>query len=157
MDVLECYTDGSWLGSTRTAGSGIVFPAHLEWNQSAPFLLDNPTNQRAELRAIGLAMDVAFEKMGPSVQLTVYSDSVYSMNCLTKWVPAWEKNGWLTSKGDAVLNQDLLRPMLQKMATFKTPPSFKYVRAHRGHQWTEMADALAKGAALSAAGVHKVK
>jgi ribonuclease HI len=148
---MEAYTDGSWLGSTRTAGSGVVFPAHPEWNRSVPFLLPNPTNQRAELRAIGLALETAWEQGGAAAQLTVYSDSVYSISCLTKWVPAWQRNGWRTAKGEPVLNQDLLRPMLELQARFATPPVLRYVKAHRGHVHNELADTLAKQAAAAAA------
>jgi len=72
-----------------------------------------PTNQRAELRAVILALEIAVEKYGdlqsfPTLRLTIYSDSKYVVNCMTNWIYKWRNNGWTNSAGGDVTNRDLV-------------------------------------------------
>ena len=36
-------------------------------------------------------------------KIILYSDSMYTINCATKWAIEWEKNGWKRKTGD-ILN-----------------------------------------------------
>ncbi|KAJ7871365.1 ribonuclease H-like domain-containing protein [Mycena leptocephala] len=71
----------------------------------------------AELTAIILALEAAHEKQTnvcsssgqpPSFIVTVHTDSLYAVNCLTDWIEAWLQNGWRTVEGQPVLNADLI-------------------------------------------------
>ena len=47
------------------------------------------------------------------LQVDVFSDSSYVMNCFRNgWYKSWEKNGWKTSSGKPVENQELWKALL---------------------------------------------
>ncbi len=62
------------------------------------------TNQRAELAASIAAIQQAIKYRAG--ELTIFTDSTYVINCITKWIPNWKKNGWLTSKKKPVENTE---------------------------------------------------
>ncbi|KAL4788906.1 ribonuclease H-like domain-containing protein [Aspergillus venezuelensis] len=73
-----------------------------------------PTNQQAEITAVILGLEMALERYDqlsstPWLDVTIYSDSAFAVNCMTKWVVKWIKNGWTNSKGHEVANQDLIK------------------------------------------------
>jgi len=39
--------------------------------------------------------------------MCVYTDSQFTINCITTWIKKWKKNGWKTATGD-VINRDEL-------------------------------------------------
>jgi ribonuclease HI len=43
------------------------------------------------------------------MDMEIFSDSRYAVNCMTDWVYQWESNGWINSRGEPVVNQDLIR------------------------------------------------
>lgn len=72
-----------------------------------------PTNQRAEITAIIMALEWALEKYKrlrgrPRLRVTVYSDSQYAVSCMNKWIYRWCRNGWLNAQGSEVVNRDLI-------------------------------------------------
>ncbi|KAI0149368.1 ribonuclease H-like domain-containing protein [Pestalotiopsis sp. NC0098] len=73
-----------------------------------------PTNQRAEITAIILALEWAIEKSreldtDPYCITDIYSDSQYAVNCFSQWIARWSRNGWVNSRGVEVANSDLLQ------------------------------------------------
>jgi ribonuclease HI len=82
------------------------------------------------------------------VQIT--SDSKYTINCASVWYKNWERNGWRSSKGDAVLNQDLIKAIRAKIEERngqKAKTIFKWVKGHAKDPGNIAADALAVMAA----------
>ena len=78
----------------------------------------NATNQRAEILAIILALDWAMEDYenlnnSPSISVTIHSDSKYAVNCMNQWLTRWSNNGWTTSVGGSVANQDILQEAIE--------------------------------------------
>ena len=58
----------------------------------------NGTNQIGELCAVLMAL-----RAHPgSEPLVIETDSQYAINCATKWVHGWKKNGWKNSKKEPV-------------------------------------------------------
>lgn len=47
------------------------------------------------------------------VKKIIYSSSHYVMNCMTKWLPRWERTGWITKQKRAVHNGGMLRNMAE--------------------------------------------
>lgn len=96
-----------------------------------------PTNNRGELTAILRAL-----QLYPQRPLTICSDSKYSINCLTEWLPVWRSRfgsnpkNWKTSTGEPVSNIDLLTDIEPLLKSVK----FEHVRAHQGITFNEMAD-----------------
>lgn len=38
-------------------------------------------------------------------EVNLYTDSQFMINCITKWIQKWKKNGWKLSTGEAVKNK----------------------------------------------------
>ena len=130
------FTDGSCIevkkNGSRKAGYGIHFPQKIIKDISGS-LLDKPTNQRAELKAIYKALKAVlvsetYNKYRQDIY--IFTDSEYSINCLTKWSKKWIKNNWNNSNGKKVENTDIIKPTLELLK--KTRTVFQHVRAHTG-------------------------
>jgi ribonuclease HI len=72
-----------------------------------------PTNQRAELRGIIIAIEqalVRYRELGsnPELDVKIYTDSTYAIPCMTRWVHTWRNNGWLNESGRTISNKDLV-------------------------------------------------
>ena len=142
------YTDGacSRNGTTNAkAGIGVYFKNGEYNNISEPLDLRPATNQRAELRAIY----VGLYEVAKDVDVILYTDSMYSINCITKWHIGWAKNGWKNAKKQPVENQDLIKPLLNLVKKRTGNTKYIHVRGHSGDEGNNKADELAR------AGIHK--
>jgi ribonuclease HI len=132
---MRVFTDGACSNNGRPgakAGYAIWFPDHTSLSESARLPSTQPqTNQRAELSAIARAVEILDEKGFYDVDIVLYTDSDYSMNCLTKWLPGWISRGWKTSSGTDVLHRDLIEETSRRLSKFKSH-RFVHVRAHTG-------------------------
>ncbi len=103
--------------------------------------MPSTTNNRMELFA---AIGGLGELKAPCV-VELYSDSAYMVNAFEKnWIDKWQKNGWKTSQGGMVENQDLWRLLLT--LTKKHEVSFHKVKGHADHPENNRCDELARGA-----------
>src|SRR5262249_11681957 len=102
-------------------------------------------NNIAELTALReLLLEV-----GPGVELEARLDSQYTINAVTKWLPAWKKNGWMTAGKKPVANADLIREIDALLATRDV--RFVHVAAHQvnGARFNDLADRAASATAVS--------
>jgi ribonuclease HI len=90
-----------------------------------------PTNNKAELTAILWALISSITDLNNKKKLKIYSDSRYSIDCLTKWYKAWEKNDWKNSKGSPVLNKEIIQGCLEIIKGRESQISFIHVRSHQ--------------------------
>lgn len=131
---LVVFTDGSCTGngtSRPAGGMGIHFPNGEMHDICKIFRLDNCTSQRTELGAILLALRKIKAKLDMSkYKIMVRTDSLYSVNCFTKWVAGWIKNGWVKQDGNPVQNKDLLEPIYRYVKKYRI--RFRFVKAHTG-------------------------
>ena len=131
---MRVFTDGSCPSNGRKdakAGFAAWFPDHREWSESHRIPDDQPqTNQRAELSAIHLAVSILTRRGAFDEDLVIYTDSDYSIKCLTEWMPGWIARGWRTAMGKPVLHRDLIESIAQLLSKFKH--RFQHVRAHTG-------------------------
>ncbi|KAF2853555.1 ribonuclease-like protein H [Plenodomus tracheiphilus IPT5] len=84
----------------------------LCWTEHLPDY-PTPTNQRAELAAIILALKTALRRdeelnIRTTLDITIQSDSKYAINCMNVWMQKWVHNGWMNAAGRDVANRDLL-------------------------------------------------
>jgi ribonuclease HI len=119
--IMNIYADGGCRGNGAEGAIGaaaVIFKLRYgRYKYSATKSLaasPRPTNQRAEIEAIILALQKVLERYealngDPLLKVTVYSDSQYAVSCMTEWIPKWIDNGWVNSAGRAVVNQDLLK------------------------------------------------
>ena len=75
---------------------------------------ENPTKKRAHITAIILALQQALAKYerlhsAPYLQVTIYTGSRMVQGLMSTFIHQWVKNGWLTSRGIPVANQDLMK------------------------------------------------
>lgn len=106
--------------------------------------LGKATNNVAELTAL----EQLLAATDPDVPLEIRMDSQYAMKAVTTWLPGWKRNGWKTSAGKPVANQDLvvrIDELLDGRAV-----EFRYVPAHQvdGDPLNDFADRAASQAAV---------
>lgn len=91
------------------------------------------TNQRGELMAITKAVEISLKSF-PSgeTDLHIYTDSMYSKNCLTTWLPKWIRNDWKNTQGQSVAHRDLIEQVSSNLSKFRTF-TISYVEAHTGN------------------------
>ncbi len=76
-----------------------------------------------------------------SVFYTIYTDSAYVINGITKWVYGWQQNGWITSTKQEVSNRDLWEALLEQISNKEV--DWKYVGGHIGIAGNERCDQIA--------------
>jgi ribonuclease HI len=132
---MRVFTDGSCTSNGRKgakAGFAAWFPDHPSWSSAFRVPDDqDQTNNRAELSAIQLAVKILEDRGEIDCDLVIYSDSEYSINCLTSWLPGWMSRGWKTAAGKDVLHQDLIKDITSRLSKFKSH-RFVHVKAHTG-------------------------
>ena len=138
------FTDGSTFNNGKynaVGGIGIFFNNNDKRNLSEPFLLKPITNNRCEIFAVIKAIEnyasslppPSKTKTTPKRQLTIYCDSMYTIDLITKWIHRWKQNGWKTSTGKDVKNKDLI-VWLDSLITVNKHNfqiSFEHSKAHR--------------------------
>lgn len=132
---MRVFTDGSCTSNGRKdakAGYAAWFPDHPSWSSALKMPEDQPqTNQRAELSAINLAVKTLEDRGEIDCDLVIYSDSDYSIKCLSSWLTGWMNRGWKTADGKDVQHQDLIKDTTARLSKFKSH-RFVHVKAHTG-------------------------
>jgi ribonuclease HI len=128
-DSIVIAVDGG-CRNNGTAYAEAAFAAYFnvhntKYNESS--LLEGPvqTNQRAELSAGLLALNIAnnikdlndpslaYGSLGASdpeadlLQVVIKSDSEYLVKGMASWIHRWKQNGFISAKGNPVVNADL--------------------------------------------------
>lgn len=135
MVVINVFTDGacSSNGQKKARGSwAAFFPENEKLSEAGPLMDTEPqTNQRGELRAILRSVDIIEKNFGFEVDVHIFTDSMYSKDCLTTWLPAWLANNWKTKQNKPVCHRDLIEYISTKLSKFN---SFiiSHVEAHTG-------------------------
>jgi hypothetical protein len=71
-----------------------------------------------------------FNFKASEVDFQIYTDSMYSKNCLTTWLPGWIRSGWITAgKREPVINRDIIEETANNLSKFKSY-IINYVPAH---------------------------
>lgn len=134
------YTDGACLGNPGPGGWATV----VYFKDGSVFEMggaqSHSTNNRMELQAAIQALKV-LAASGQTEPVTLYTDSEYVKNGITKWVKGWKKKGWKTSQGKPVLNQDLWETLDELNMPIV---EWKYVRGHSGNEGNERCDFIAR-------------
>ena len=152
-DILIVFTDGACSANGRAnarASYSSVWPWHPEHDGGWRITEGAATNNRGEFMGLVKSFEIA-DKIDPECtkELLVFTDSMFLINCLTKWVVGWKRNGFKKADGSPVLNQDLLVLLDQLMRRRKV--TLRHVSAHTGKkdwasQFNDKADRLAKNA-----------
>ena len=145
------FTDGSCIQNKNVAGYGIHFPTKFTEDISNP-LEGKPTNNRAELTAVHIAVKTITQlETYKSQEIIIFTDSEYTIKCVTLFIKAWEKNNWKLKTGKDVKNRDLIEKISKYIKRYNI--NFKHVYAHTGKGdklslANEIADRLAYNASF---------
>lgn len=118
-------------------------------NISEPLTGSRQTNNRAELTAIQRALDIAPRNR----EVCIYTDSSYSINCVTTWCQNWRRNNWTSANGKAVENRDLIESILERVElrnALGAATNFQWLRGHANNEGNVEADRLAVAGARKA-------
>ena len=154
---IRVFTDGACSNNGKAgakASYAFWVPEHKELSKADFVPTEDPqTNNRGELLAIYQAVQCIYNNFpAEEVELQVYTDSMYSKNCLTVWLPGFIERNWKTSgyKGSAssdVKNRDIIEETTKLLSKFKSY-ILTYVAAHTGgydelSKHNEMVDRMA--------------
>ncbi len=134
---VRVFTDGACSNNGKVgakASYACWFPDHKELSKSGRVPENEPqTNQRGELMGIYEAIKIIEEKFPcDEIEVTIYTDSMYSKNCLTQWVLGWQSNNWKTGAGEPVKHRDIIEDSVNRLPRFKSY-CISYVPAHTGN------------------------
>ena len=152
-DILYIYTDGSCPGNGKDGcqgGIGVYFRDSNYKDISEPWN-DHPTNQKMELIAIQKALEKVYPDQDKYTSIQLYTDSQYSIDCVTKYISHWIKNNWINSKHEPVKNKEIIQSIYELKIQFKNL-SLNHINSHTRKQdqhslGNERADQLAFKAA----------
>ena len=131
------YTDGACSGNPGPGGWGATIKLGDETFEIFGGE-DNTTNNRMEL----IAAIKALEYLNENHKITLYTDSNYVKDGITKWIFNWKKNNWKTSTKKHVKNSDLWI-QLDEIQN-KREVKWNWVKGHAGNLGNERADELAR-------------
>jgi len=143
--MIEIFTDGASTGNPGPGGWAAIIRADGRTLElSGGFRLT--TNNRMELYAAIVALEMVDTSYAAPALVRLYSDSRYLVEGITRgWAEQWRAKGWRQTKNRPTPNADLWSRLL--LAAARHDVSWEWVRGHAGHPENERADQLATQAA----------
>ena len=150
QDPVSIFCDGGCYPNPGPSGTGmaVYFDGEIRERFCGHHEMEG-SNNRAEL--FGLLEALKYSEpllnegfLSPKKKAVIYCDSQYAINCVTKWARSWRKNGWVTKKGQPVLNKELIQAASERFETLKTVTEIQKVKGHSGIPGNELADQLAE-------------
>ena len=132
--MITYYTDGSCSPNPGPGGFAVIKnlqPAILGFEPDS-------TNIRMEGKALVAALTDAVGK-----ECTIYTDSEFWINVITKWAAGWEKKGW-QKKGGEIKNLDIVKEVYGLYNDANA--TLIWVRGHNNDEGNELADQWANRA-----------
>ena len=149
--IKAIYTDGACSGNPGPGGWGTVIYFEGDRCHELGGAEAATTNNRMEMQAAIAALEALATSQAATAQATpptLYTDSQYVQNGITKWIHGWKRKGWKTASGKPVLNRDLWEQLdalhQQVNARLTKPLRWAYVRGHSGNAGNERCDTIAR-------------
>ncbi len=138
-ETVSIYTDGGCSGNPGPGGWGFVL-----LSEKGEFPISGgekeTTNNRMEMTAVIRAFEHLEANYPADTAVTVYIDSQYVKDGITKWIINWKKNGWKTASKQPVKNQDLWIALDELVSRYSV--EWIWVKGHAGNKYNEIADEL---------------
>ena len=131
------HTDGACSGNPGPGGWGAI----LDYNNTRKEIFGGAaetTNNRMELTA---AIE-ALKSLKRACVVEMHVDSQYVKDGISKWIFAWQRNGWKTADKMPVKNVELWQALLEAIKRHEI--TWAWVKGHAGHPENERADELAR-------------
>ncbi|KAI1363505.1 ribonuclease H-like domain-containing protein [Xylaria arbuscula] len=138
--IMEFYVGGGSRGNGKPWAVGAAacvlktrFGSSILKTAPLSHRVEAPTNQRAEIAAIIIALEWALQRHGelieprPQLDVRIHSDSRYAMGCMTEWIYKWARNGWVNAAGCQVANRDLIERASNRDDDVKDVGSVQYI------------------------------
>ena len=140
---VKAYTDGACSGNPGPGGWGVYLIAE---NDAGIVVKEetlygknrDTTNQMMELTAAIQALESLKRE---NVNVTIFTDSKYVVDGITKWIFGWLKNDWSTASKKPVANRLLWEKLFGLTKTQNV--EWVWVKGHAGMLGNEKADSLA--------------
>jgi ribonuclease HI len=141
---MEIFCDGSCLHNPGPGGWAFVCIADDGQITQYNGHVSQTTNNKMELTAAIKSLEkIKHERHTDKVN--IYCDSQYVIKGIESWITSWKKNNWQSSTKKPVKNKDLWL-QLDKLNN-DLNINWKWVKAHAGNKYNEIADSLAREAA----------
>lgn len=142
MKQVAYYTDGSCGGNPGAGGWAYVEAIPCDRGIKTNIVTGSKqltTNNEMELTAVYMALVKSLKTN--RYEVTIYSDSSYVVNAITKgWLSRWRVNGWKTKDGKEVKNKHIWEKMYKLVYEKNLQITFIQVKGHRGDLLNELAD-----------------
>ena len=134
------YTDGACLGNPGKGGwAAIIIEPTGE--KEIVGCERSTTNNRMELKAVIEAL----KEIEVNSQISLFSDSKYVIDGITKWIKNWKINDWKTTNKKEIKNLDLWMDLDKLTSKFKI--TWNWVKAHSTDEYNNKVDRLARNEA----------
>lgn len=139
---VKIFTDGACEPNPGEAGSGIaIYHSNKLTELWFGIYQAEGTNNTAELNALHQSLLISQAYLNNNKTVGIYSDSSYSIQCLTTWAKGWAKNGWVR-KGGEIKNIELIKEMFALYQTLESKIAIHHVNGHIGVEGNELADRM---------------
>lgn len=135
--MISIYTDGSC--DFRSGDGGwayVVVQDEIKILDKKRGKEKNTTSNRMEILAAIQAL-----KDNPDQNFTIYTDSKYLKNGITRWIHKWQKNNWMRTKKKEVKNKELWKDLYELVKDRNI--KWEWVEGHSGNIFNDIADELA--------------
>ena len=140
MKQVAIFTDGACKGNPGPGGWGVLLRMGTHEKELSGGEAQT-TNNRMEMTAALQGLRALIEPC----DVTLYTDSRYLIDGMTKWIEGWQKRGWKNASKKPVRNADLWHELIAAAAPHTI--AWEWVRGHSGHPENERVDRLASDAA----------
>lgn len=133
------FSDGASRGNPGPGGYGVV----VATDDSVAELggrKDDTTNNQMELMGVIEGLTYLKNK-NETGDVTIYTDSSYVINGITKWMYGWQKNGWQTKEKKDVLNKEFWQRLVEVSRSFDI--DWQLLPGHAGVPGNERCDEIA--------------
>lgn len=128
------YTDGSCSPNPGPGGFSVI--------KDMQPLIGGHDLTSTNIRMEGAAL-IAAMKDADGTECTIFTDSEFWINVITKWAPGWAAKGW-KKKGGEIKNLDLVQEAYELYG--QSQATLTWVRGHEGDPGNELADEWANKA-----------
>ena len=134
------YTDGACLGNPGKGGWAAIIIEPTGEREIVGYE-KSTTNNRMELKAVIEAL----KEIEVNSQISLFSDSKYVIDGITKWIKNWKINDWKTTDKKEIKNLDLWMDLDKLTSKFKI--TWNWVKAHSTDEYNNKVDRLARNEA----------
>jgi ribonuclease HI len=140
---VQIYCDGACDPNPGNAGSGIVVYRNGQLIELWYGLYNpNGTNNTAELTSLHHALLMAESNLAAGHSTRILCDSLYAINCISKWAQGWKARGWRKSGGE-IKNLGIIQEAHAVYLRVAAEVQLNHVAAHVGTEGNELADRMA--------------